>query len=234
MAELPNLTQFFGPGPVAPPDGVSTDPALDFSIPSAWDNPDLHDQVVFTLKSDPTVTFALPPLGTGKVEIKTPWKVKIDPKGGAGKAKPKQSKTGGEATKDKCKIECIDEAWPYILAAARKIIPGSGPWKVSHPSFDLATIHEVEIESWTDAPKQDAHGFVSWEFTYSEISPQAQSGNGGGNATSTPDSKDAQRTTTVKGFGGNDNVITIGADPDAKTTNPNSKFSTAQSQASKP
>lgn len=232
MAAIPNLTQFFGkrpdPPPVNPDGSTSTAPVkdadgfpLDFSMPSAWENPDLWDSVLLTDATNADNKFMLPPVGMGKVSVKTPKKVKLDTKGGAGKAKPKTTKTGGDATKDKITVEAVEEAWPYILAASRAITPGSGPWNVSHPKYTLAAIMQIEIEAWTDAPDFDAHGQIKWELSYSEVTASAQNGNGGGTATDTPDADNAQRgTVTVTGFGGNDNTITYGSNP--AVANPNS------------
>jgi hypothetical protein len=235
MVAIPNLTQFFGGVPAPPPDGADPGPTMDFSIPSPWQNPDLWDSVVFTLSSDPSVRFELPPLGMGKVEIKVPWKVKLDSKGGAGKAKPRSTKTGGEATKDKIKIVAVDEAWPFILAASMQITPGSGPWNVTHPKLSLGQVFQVEIESWTDAPSEDEHGIITWELGYSQISPGAQTGAGGGNATTTPDSGDNQRGQTVTNFGGiPGNTVTFPGAPNPKKTDPNTPFKPAQDEAAQP
>jgi hypothetical protein len=191
MAEIPNLTQYDG----TPVENTrADDPILDFTIPAAPDNPDLWDAVTFALSSGEGALFILPPAGMGEVDVECSPKVKLDSKGGAGKAKPRQSKTGGEATKVKIKITACAEAWPYLLAAARKILPGSGPWKVGHPAFDIEQITEIEIES-RKTPKWDAFGKVVWEIEAQEVSPDAQKGKGGGNATDTPGSVDGQRLT---------------------------------------
>lgn len=194
--EQPNLTQFFGgSGPQPPPDGSEPDPLLDFSLPSPAENPDAHDSCTLQLSSDPTSPlFTLPPTGMGTCTIKVTPAVKIDKKGGAGKKAPRQTKTGGEATKVDITIKCVVEAWPYIVAASRAIQPGSGPWKVGHPKTDLAKVDEIEIAKWKDAPEcKDGHCEIVWEFEAQAISPKAQSGAGGGNGTATPDAADAQR-----------------------------------------
>jgi hypothetical protein len=211
---VPNLTQFYGVGPQMPLDGQGADPALDFSIPSAWENPDLWDSVVFTDPNDSSVTFTLPPIGYGRVKITTPVKAKLDDKGGAGKKAPRTTKTGGEATKDVIDVECVEEGWPYILAAARVLIPGSGPWNVVHPKFDLANIAQVMIEEWEDAPSFGEHALIEWKLKYSSVSAAAQTGTGGGSAVDTP--------WTAKD----------GSNP--KTTDPNKTFHLEQGQAADP
>lgn len=243
MSDIPNLTQFFGGGPTATvlDDGTTdTSPQtdddgypLDFSIPSAWQNPDLWDSVLLTDSTNPDNKFLLPPPGMGTVKMKTPLKTKIDAKGGAGKAKPKVTKTGGDATKDKIKFEAIDEAWPYFLAASRAMSPGTGPWNISHPTMTIAKIGQIEIETWTNAPEQDAHGMITWEIGYVSIDPNAQTGNGGGSATSTPDAADGQRS-TVSNFGGiPGNTVTFNtgsqysSGPAPKQVNPNSAGNTS-------
>lgn len=236
MAALPNLTQFFGGAPQAPPDGSDPDPLLDFSLPAPADDPDTWDHVTFTLSSGGGVVFILPPLGMGTVEVKVPPKVKLDNKSGAGKKKPRASKTGGDATKIKIKISAVAEAFPYILAASRAIQPGSGPWIVSHPKLDMAQIQQLEVEGWEDAlGSKDGHGEIVWEITCQDIDPNAQAGAGGGNATSTPDSGNGQRGIVVNNFGGiPGNTVTFGADPNAKRVDPNTPHAAAQNQATNP
>jgi len=237
MPGNPNLTQFFGETP-QPSDGPP-DPTLAFDIPSPWANPNFHDSIVFVNPRDSTQAFTIPPVGMGKVEVKTPWKVKIDSKGGAGKAKPRTTKTGGDTIKASMKLkDVIDQAWPYIRAASIALVPGSGPWLVVHPKLMMCNFVQCMVGEWKDAPDEDAHGFIQWELELSQVDPNAQQGDGGKTATDTPDSADNQRDTgdtVIENFGGipgNTVRIPNSATAPAKS-NPNTPFSGQQNNAGK-
>jgi hypothetical protein len=198
------LTQFMGtpqpPGGSTPDAHVGVeDDALDFTIPGPHEDADLWDTVWFD-------KIPLPPPGMGKCHIKVSPETKTDKKGGAGKAKPRQSKTGGEATKATIKVTFIEEALPAMVAAARTLQVGSGPYKVRHPKADMASLREVTIEKWKDAPDPDTHGEFTWEFDVIELVPDAQTGTGGKAATTTP--KAATGGTTPGG-----QTATPGKDP---------------------
>jgi hypothetical protein len=189
MAEL---TQFMGtrqtPGEATPDTHIGIDDAdLDFTIPGPHEDPDLWDTVWID-------KIPLPPVGMGVGTLKLTASAKTDSKGGAGKAKPRQSKTGGEQTKATCTIKFIEEAWPAMLAACRTLQPGSGPHKVGHPKADMANLRECTIKSWKDAPTPDVHGEFTWEFDVEEVAPEAQKGDGGKKATDTPTGATGDRT----------------------------------------
>ncbi len=152
---------------------------LDLSVPMPSEDPDSWDTVWLD-------KIEMPPLGAGRVKVKIVTKAKLDKKGGAGKKKPKTTKTGHEQAKVTIEIWFIEEALPAVAAACATLVPGSGPYKLRHPKATLCQVGEVMIEGWDDAPDPDDHGLFHWKLNCVENDPAAQKGSGGKSDASTP------------------------------------------------
>lgn len=201
---------------------------LDFSILAPFDE---DDGTGATPGADAWDTvwlgeIPLPPIGTGKADIKIPVKIKVDKAAKTGAAKPKVKNTGGEAIEGTITVRFVQEALPAMVAAAVSLYPGSGPFPVRHPKATMAKLDHVEITGWADAPDPDEHGIFTWTLNYLQVALDAQNGAGGssvktpktaktfiqpGDTDSNGDLLDANGDvipTTTKAIGSNGNTIT--------------------------
>lgn len=163
------------------------DRRLDYSILPPFDDDDGTDATPGADAWD-TVFVAeipLPPLGTGSASIVVPPKIKVDKKKSVGAVKPKTTTTGGEAIEGTITVRFCQEALPAMVAAAKTLYPGSGPFPVRHPKATMGKLENIQVTAWTDAPTPDAWGEFTWVIHYREISASAQMGKGG-SAVKTP------------------------------------------------
>lgn len=128
----------------------------------------------------------LPPVGMGKADLKTPIKIKVDKATKTGAAKPKVKNTGGEAIEGTITVKFGQVALPAMVAAAKTLYPGAGPFPIRHPKATMAQLDAIEIVGWSDAPDPDDYGEFTWVLQYLQVSMTAQNGSGSGSAVKTP------------------------------------------------
>lgn len=186
------LDQFFAPlvkgaGSSGAPSGGVAGVAvgrLDYSIPAPHDDDDT------TTGADAWDTvylaeIALPPLGSGRAVLKCPIKIKVDKAAKTGAAKPAIKVTGGEAIEGTITVEFVQEALPAMVAAARTLYPGAGPFPIRHPKATMAKLEAVQIVGWADPPDPDPFGKFTWTIQYLQVSMAAQAGTGTGSGVAT-------------------------------------------------
>lgn len=157
MAERLDMSKFFGPPkpvPKGPPqsllDGINPN-RLDYTIPTPEEAPELWGTLVVG-----EIPLPLKWNAKGEVELSLPVKAKVDKKAKLGSAKPRVTKVGGEAIEGKATIEFSTvgrhNEWPAIVAAAKTLIVGSGPYKIAHPMAQLVGFEAAMVTAWDNAP----------------------------------------------------------------------------------
>lgn len=161
--------------------------------------------------------YVLPPDATlGSITVEAESGHKHDKKKSAGKNKSKTTKQGKEDVKIKIHCEFVaagwedgpgGAGWDTILTALDPNGDATGgPFAFSHPDTNRRGVKSIMIDKIGKVVWKGHHGSV--EIECGEWTEPTKATTGG--ATATP-SADAKTTTTVHGFGSNNNTITYGS-----------------------